>query len=41
MDIYPIRADHAKIIPREHFDYFDDLPDLIACRVIAAGALVG
>jgi diadenosine tetraphosphate (Ap4A) HIT family hydrolase len=30
MDICPIRPGHAQIIPREHFDYFDDLPDVIA-----------
>ena len=37
MDICPIRPGHAQIIPREHFDYFDDLPDVIACRIIHLG----
>ena len=37
MDICPIRPGHAQIIPREHFDYFDDLPDVIACRIIRLG----
>ena len=34
MDICPIRPGHAQIIPREHFDYFEDLPDAIASRII-------
>ena len=37
MDICPIRPGHAQIIPREHFDYFEDLPDMIACRIIHLG----
>ena len=37
MDICSIRPGHARIIPREHFDYFDDLPDVIACRIIHLG----
>ena len=37
MDICPIRPGHAQIIPREHFAYFEDLPDAIACRIIHLG----
>ena len=37
MDICPIRPGHTQIISREHFDYFDDLPDVIACRIIHLG----
>jgi len=37
MDICPIRPGHAQIIPREHFVYFEDLPDAIACRIIHLG----
>ena len=37
MDIRPIRSGHAQIIPREHFAYFEDLPDAIAFRVIHLG----
>jgi histidine triad (HIT) family protein len=33
MDICPIRPGHTQIIPREHFDYFEDLPDAIACQI--------
>jgi histidine triad (HIT) family protein len=35
MDICPICPGHARIIPREHFDYFDDLPGHILPRVRA------
>jgi hypothetical protein len=38
MDICPIRPGHAQIIPREHFDYFDDLPDVIALSHHSFGA---
>ena len=37
MDICPIRPGHAQFIPREHYDYFEDLPDAIACRIIRLG----
>src|SRR5438477_13063893 len=37
MDICPIRPGHAQIIPREHFAYFEDLPDAIASRMIHLG----
>jgi histidine triad (HIT) family protein len=37
MDICPIRPGHAQIIPREHFAYFEDLPEAIACRIIHLG----
>jgi diadenosine tetraphosphate (Ap4A) HIT family hydrolase len=37
MDICPIRPGHAQIIPREHFAYFEDLPDAIASRIIHLG----
>jgi histidine triad (HIT) family protein len=37
MDICPIRPGHAQLIPREHYDYFEDLPDAIACRIIRLG----
>jgi len=37
MDICPIRPGHAQIIPREHFAYFEDLPDATASRIIHLG----
>ena len=37
LDICPIRPGHAQIIPREHFDYFDDLPDIVASRIVQIG----
>ena len=40
MDICPIRPGHAQFIPREHYDYFEDLPDAIACRDIHLGQRV-
>jgi diadenosine tetraphosphate (Ap4A) HIT family hydrolase len=26
LDIFPIRTGHVRIIPKQHFQYFDDLP---------------
>ena len=37
MDICPIRPGHAQFIPRENYDYFEDLPDEVACRIINLG----
>jgi histidine triad (HIT) family protein len=37
LDIGPIRPGHTQIIPRKHFDYFEDLPDDIASRVLQIG----
>jgi histidine triad (HIT) family protein len=37
LDIGPIRPGHTQIIPREHFGYFDDLPDHIASRIMQVG----
>jgi histidine triad (HIT) family protein len=36
-DICPIRAGHTLIIPRQHFEYFEDLPDETAGRIIRVG----
>lgn len=33
----PIRPGHALILPREHYAYFDDMPDDLAARVMAFG----
>jgi histidine triad (HIT) family protein len=37
LDIGPIRPGHAQIIPREHFDYFEGLPDEIASGILQIG----
>jgi histidine triad (HIT) family protein len=37
MDICPIRSGHAMIIPREHFAYFEDLPEATAGRIVHLG----
>jgi histidine triad (HIT) family protein len=37
MDIRPIRPGHVQIIPREHFAYFEDLPDETASRILHLG----
>jgi histidine triad (HIT) family protein len=37
LDIGPIRPGHTQIIPREHFDYFETLPDEIAARIMQIG----
>jgi histidine triad (HIT) family protein len=37
MDICPIRPGHAQIIPRGHFPYFEDLPEVTASRIIHLG----
>ena len=37
LDINPIRQGHVQIIPREHFDCFDDLPCEIACEIMTVG----
>jgi histidine triad (HIT) family protein len=37
MDICPIRPGHVQIIPREHFAYFEDLPEVTAGRIIHLG----
>ena len=37
LDVNPIREGHVQLIPRAHFPYFDDLPEPLAGRFIAAG----
>ncbi|MGY6695292.1 MAG: HIT family protein [Roseinatronobacter sp.] len=33
MDIHPIRAGHALIIPKDHHVWFEDLPEPLATRI--------
>jgi len=37
LDVSPIRAGHALIVPRAHHAYFDDLPAALAARVVQLG----
>ena len=34
LDIEPIRPGHTQVVPRAHYDYFDDLPIPIGSRII-------
>ena len=34
LDIAPIREGHVLIIPKAHHDYFDDLPNDLASRIM-------
>ena len=33
----PIRRGHLQVIPKQHFDYFDDLPEALAARILHLG----
>ena len=37
LDIHPVRPGHVLIIPRQHYDYFEDMPAELANRVLALG----
>lgn len=37
LDIRPIRPGHVQIVPREHFDTFDELPEPLAAEILALG----
>jgi histidine triad (HIT) family protein len=37
LDIYPIRAGHTLVVPKQHFSYFDDLPAALAASIITLG----
>jgi histidine triad (HIT) family protein len=37
LDLYPIRPGHALIIPKQHFDYFDDVPVQVITSIILLG----
>ena len=37
LDNRPIRRGHCLIIPRRHFEYFDDVPDDLAARIMQLG----
>ncbi|MEM8776660.1 MAG: HIT family protein [Pseudomonadota bacterium] len=37
VDRSPIRRGHLQIIPKTHFDYFDDLPPELSCKILHLG----
>ncbi|MEA2880379.1 MAG: histidine triad family protein [Hyphomicrobiales bacterium] len=37
LDIHPIRPGHVLIVPKRHFDYFEDAPAGIAASIVALG----
>ena len=37
LDIAPIRPGHTLILPRRHYDYFDDLPEDVASLIFGFG----
>jgi histidine triad (HIT) family protein len=37
LDVHPIRPGHTQIIPREHVDYFEQLPATTASRIVHVG----
>lgn len=37
LDIAPIRPGHTQIVPRQHFDTFDELPAPLAARIMHLG----
>jgi histidine triad (HIT) family protein len=40
LDIQPIRPGHVQIVPRQHYDYFEDLPPDLAAEILALGQKV-
>jgi histidine triad (HIT) family protein len=37
LDICPIRPGHTQVIPRDHYAYFDDLPEDLAGHMLSVG----
>jgi histidine triad (HIT) family protein len=37
LDLHPIRDGHTLIIPKQHYPWFEDLPDRTAARVMTLG----
>lgn len=37
LDLHPIREGHALIIPKQHYPWFEDLPETTAARIMAVG----
>lgn len=41
LDIRPIRRGHVLIVPKEHHDYYDDMPPDLAAAVVHLGQRLG
>ena len=41
LDIQPIRPGHVLIVPKQHHDYFDDLPAELAASIVHLGQRLG
>jgi Diadenosine tetraphosphate (Ap4A) hydrolase and other HIT family hydrolases len=41
LDIQPIRPGHVLIVPKQHHDYFDDLPSDLAACIVQLGQRLG
>lgn len=37
LDLHPIREGHALIIPKLHYPWFEDVPEITAARIMAVG----
>ncbi len=41
LDIQPIRTGHVLIVPKAHYDYYDDLPADLAAAIVHLGQRLG
>lgn len=41
LDIGPIRPGHTQVVPKAHYEYFDDLPMPIAGRIVETAQRLG
>ncbi len=37
LDLHPIREGHALIIPKQHYPWFEDMPEHVAARIMSTG----
>lgn len=37
LDLAPIRPGHTQIVPKAHYNYFEDLPILVGSRILEVG----
>lgn len=41
LDIRPIREGHVQIVPKRHYDYYEDMPADLAAAIVALGQRFG